>query len=262
MDAEPPAIRAVRLTKTYSELDSARPTVSVMQDFLLEVKESSFTVLHGPNGCGKSTLIHILAGVEGYDCGEVEVLGESPDKANIGIVFQNYASTLFPWLNVLENIIFPVHSLHMSKRVAREKAKLLLQEIGFSEILTRLGAYPYELSGGQQQLVAIARALITEPPVLLLDEPFSALDARHRDDAMLNVQRFCKDKGITCLFAIHDLDDAIVMADSLVILGPAPMRVKGIVNVHFTWPRTRMVLLKADFFELRRNVLEIAYGEN
>jgi len=256
------AICINNLSKIYKDRSNSRNIVKVLQNFSLEIDYGSFTVLHGPNGCGKSTLIHILAGVEKYDSGMVSVLDKNPVEANIGIIFQNYSATLFPWLNVVDNICFGLRDKNISKKNKRVLAKSFIEYIGFTDISNSLFAYPYQLSGGQQQMVAIARALSAESPVIFFDEAFSALDARHKDNALIQVQQFCKDRKITCLFAIHDLDDAILMADNLLILRSNPMQIKCNISVEFKRPRTLQLFKKTEFFDLRKKVLEIIEEED
>jgi len=250
------------LYKSYRDSTTDRSSIKVLEDFNLQVGRGKFTVLHGPNGCGKSTLIHILAGVEKYDSGTVSVLGKNPEKANIGIVFQNYSATLFPWLNVSDNICFALKDKNISKRDKIKRVKDFVESIKFTEILDFLDAYPYQLSGGQQQMVAIARALFAEPPVLFFDEAFSALDAQHKENALLQVQQFCKEREITCISAIHDLDEAILIADNLLILSSDPMQIIENIMIKFDRPRKIQLLKSIDFFNLKKQALEIIQRKN
>jgi NitT/TauT family transport system ATP-binding protein len=158
---------------------------------------------------------------------------------------------------VTNNICFTLKEENISQKSRKQKIKSFAESLGFTEILNFLDAYPYQLSGGQQQMVAIARALFTEPSVLFLDEAFSALDAKHRDNTLLQVQQFCKKRDITCLFAIHDLDEAILMADNLLILSSNPMQIKRNIAVKFASPRTAELFKSDKFFELRKLVLGI-----
>lgn len=251
------AIIIRNLSKTFENQVKGR-TLEVLAGLDLEIKGGSFVVLHGPNGCGKSTLLHILADVETFISGEVSIFGRNPSELRPGVLFQNYALTLFPWLNVSDNIAFAFNDCYKSQVVKEQAVEDYLAHVGLlSDIKSILKSYPYELSGGQQQLVALARALFGQPKLVLLDEPFSALDANHKRSVSLMIRDRCKQIGATCVSAIHDLDEAILVADNILVLSQVPLRIKGSVNVTFSNGRNASILTTSDFFDYKRRLLEI-----
>lgn len=251
------AIDISNLTKTYRPAKGKQCPAQILTEFTLAVEKGQFVVLYGPNGCGKTTLIHIAAGVEKYDSGNALILGKKPEEVDIGIVFQNYSATLFPWLNLIDNISFPLTGSGVNRKKA---VRELLEDLQFQQIQDLLESHPYKLSGGQQQMVAIGRALIARPPVVFFDEAFSALDGEHKDKALKGVQRFCQCGGTTCLFAIHDVDEAILLADRLLILDSNPLRIKEDLAVEFDRPRNLELLRREEFSKVRNRVLQTTQG--
>lgn len=256
------AISAKQISKVYRNKSLQSSPVTVFLDFNIQIENGSFTVLYGPNGCGKSTLIYILAGIIDSNSGTISVFDGNPNDANIGIVFQNYSSSLFPWLTVFDNICFGVRNKPNAKNEKRNEVEVFLNTIGLSELLPLLDSYPYMLSGGQQQMLAIARALFPAPPLLFLDEPFTSLSKKNRDFIITNIQDYCKKRDITCVFAVHDLDDAILLADDLIILQSDPMRIKGVTNVDLARPRKPHICKNRKFADIRKIVFELIYGKD
>jgi ABC-type Fe3+/spermidine/putrescine transport system ATPase subunit len=191
----------------------------VLRDVSLEVEHGELVTLLGPSGSGKSTLLRIIGGLERPRLGRVEiggrdVTGVPPERREVGIVFQNYA--LFPHMTVAENVAFPLRMRKVPKGQARPRVKEMLDVVELGSLGER---YPAELSGGQQQRVALARALVFEPRVLLLDEPFGALDRRLREQLGLEVRRVQRELGITTVFVTHDQDEAFTMSTRIAVMG-------------------------------------------
>jgi ABC-type Fe3+/spermidine/putrescine transport system ATPase subunit len=191
----------------------------VLSDVSLTVEHGELVTLLGPSGSGKSTLLRIVGGLERPRQGKVEIGGRDvtglpPERREVGIVFQNYA--LFPHMTVAENVAFPLRMRKQAKRDAAPRVKKMLEVV---ELESFGGRYPAELSGGQQQRVALARALVFEPRVLLLDEPFGALDRRLREQLGLEVRRVQRELGITTIFVTHDQDEAFTMSTRIAVMG-------------------------------------------
>lgn len=232
--------------------------VLAVNNVTLEIGDKAFVCLVGPSGCGKSTLLNLLAGFERPDSGEVLLNGEpirapGPDR---GMVFQENA--LFPWLTVLGNVSYGPQRLGVPKSKYLPAVHAILRQVG----LSRFGEnYPDELSGGMRQRVAIARALVNEPKVLLLDEPFGALDAQTRalmQELLLDVwERHHR----TVLFVTHDVDEAVFMADRVVVMSRRPGRVLADIPVSLRRPRGYEVLTTPEFASIKRSVLELVRQE-
>jgi NitT/TauT family transport system ATP-binding protein len=234
--------------------------VVALDDVCLQIGNGEFVTLVGASGCGKSTLLRILAGLETRTSGTIEAAGKlvTAPGADRAMVFQNYS--LYPWLTVMENIKFPrqlaVHtrdSTSSDVEVASGRADALLQLMGLSQVEQ---AYPVQLSGGMQQRVAIARALMSRPKILLMDEPFGALDAQTREvmhDLILHVSRL---EGCSVVFVTHDVDEAIYLGRRVVLMAPRPGRIDSVYEVPL--PRERVLNMKhtPEFLALRSQILE------
>jgi len=234
--------------------------VVALDDVCLQIANGEFVTLVGASGCGKSTLLRILAGLETCTSGTIEAAGKivTAPGADRAMVFQNYS--LYPWLTVMENIKFPrqlaVHtrdSTSSDVEVASGRADALLQLMGLSQVEQ---AYPVQLSGGMQQRVAIARALMSRPKILLMDEPFGALDAQTREvmhDLILHVSRL---EGCSVVFVTHDVDEAIYLGRRVVLMAPRPGRIDSVYEVPL--PRERVLNMKhtPEFLALRSQILE------
>lgn len=223
---------------------------NVLEQVSLEIKKGEFICLLGASGCGKSTLLNVLAGFLKPDTGSVTIDGKivtKPDKRYLTI-FQNYG--LFPWRSVLKNVELGLENSKMSKE---EKRKLALKYIDMVGLKGVEHKHPAQLSGGMQQRVAIARALVVEPEVLFMDEPFGALDAMTRmklQDDMLDI---CHRFNTTIIFVTHDIEEAVYLADRIVILEPNPGRIKKIVEVEMRGARERT---SDDFLLVRDHIFE------
>ncbi|MFZ4538673.1 ABC transporter ATP-binding protein [Propionivibrio sp.] len=225
----------------------------VLRRVALEVPEGRFLALLGPSGSGKSTLLRLLAGLEVPSAGRliwkgVDITGPGIDRA---VVFQNYS--LFPWYTVLDNVAQAVAKAHprFSRSERREKALDYLTRVGLADAATK---YPFQLSGGMQQRAAIARALALEAPVLLMDEPFGALDPINRgklQDLLLEVWQSTSPRR-TIVFVTHDVDEALYLGDRVAVLGASPGRLLAEIDVPFARPRQRAELFASDAFHLLR----------
>jgi len=219
----------------------------------LEIQKGEFVTIFGPNGCGKSTLLDIVGGLEQPTAGDVQIAGESASSAKIGMVFQHYNESLFPWRTALQNVAFPLELKGASTEESTKTAAALLEKVGLAPHTHK---YPSQLSGGMKQLVAICRAIAHEPDVLLLDEPFSALDYSTTRKMELALLDMWMEKKITTLFVSHDVDEAIFLADRVVVLSQRPARVKKIVPIDLPRPRTLDMFTSEEFGILRKKVLD------
>lgn len=225
--------------------------VKVLEDITLEVADGEFVCILGPSGCGKTTLLRIVAGLETATSGNVTINGEEVHgpSPKLAMIFQEYS--LFPWRTVLENVQFGLEAKGLSKSEQREKARQYLQLVGLSE---SAGSYPYELSGGMRQRVAVARAIAVEPSVLLMDEPFGALDAQTRNMLQKELLDLWEKTRKTIIFVTHSVDEAVFLADRIVILSRNPGKIRTIVEVTAPRPRDRTC---AECANLRRDVLAL-----
>jgi len=231
--SNPPVIRLAGLGQTFLSRDGA--VMRALDGIDVEVGAHEFVALIGPSGCGKSTILRLVGGLMLPTEGLVEIYGKRvvEPRDDIGIVFQR--PTLLPWLRVLDNVTFPMK--HKTGRVdadTRERGMALLDMVGLADFATRR---PDELSGGMQQRVAIARSLLHNPDILLMDEPFSALDALTRDEMALELLRIMDERPKTVLFVTHSIPEALLLADRIVVMAARPGRVREIIDVPFGRPR-------------------------
>lgn len=230
-------------------------TVQALQDISLTIAESEFVALVGRSGCGKSTLLRIVAGLLSATSGEVTVAGDrvTGPRPDVSFMFQRPA--LLPWRSVLDNVLLPAEVARLDRKVATQRAYELLELVGLQEFHKRL---PHELSGGMQQRVSLCRSLLLQPRVLLMDEPFSALDALTRADLTVELQRLQMQNASTVLFVTHSVDEAVVLADRVVVLSPRPGRLRRIIEVDVPRPRslgqdqhsTRLAMLRGELHDL------------
>lgn len=219
---------------------------TVFRRFSFQARPGEFVVLLGPSGCGKSTLLNLLSGFQQPTRGRITVNGETvlPESPELGYVFQ--APHLFPWLNALENVRF---GLRMAKRLSvaeqREKASRYLALVGLENAADK---FPHQLSGGMQQRVALARTLVMEPAVLLMDEPFAALDAISRTGMNEETLRIWSTLGQTVVFITHDIEEAVFLADRVVVLGAAPKGIQGELVIDLPRPRRNHATRKLPVF--------------
>ncbi|MFK7762203.1 MAG: ABC transporter ATP-binding protein [Roseobacter sp.] len=230
----------------------------VYDDFDLTLPLGSFTSIFGPNGCGKSTLINMISGLMPMDAGGVLYDGRTIQQTRISYVFQNYREALFPWLRAIDNIHYPLKLQGVPKAERLRRVDQLVSDFG---IKIDLNAFPYALSGGQQQAVSILRALVREPDVLFLDEPFSALDYEMTLLMREKLQVIYEKTGTTMILVSHDLEEAVQMADQVLLLTRRPTRVAELVDNPLIRPRDAATLVSADFVALRSQCLEIFQRE-
>lgn len=241
------------LYKTY---DSAQGQVTALKDINFKTHRREFVCVIGPSGCGKSTLIRILAGLESLSGGEVlldgkPVSGPGPER---GMVFQGY--TLFPWLTVKKNVMFGLESIGTGRAQAESEALQWIDLVGLEKFAD---AYPHQLSGGMKQRVAIARALATQPRILLMDEPFGALDAQTRAKMQSYLLEIWKNIDITILFITHDLDEAIFLADRILVLKANPGEVDELIEVSVPRPRHLDQLLSPEFLATKKRLEQLIH---
>ena len=239
---------------------SGRSRVTALENVCLEIAHGEFVTLVGASGCGKSTLLRTLAGLEQTTSGQIDAAGApvTGPCTDLGMVFQNYS--LYPWLTVMQNIKFPrqlgVHTRDCTSgdvEAASGRADALLHVMGLDNVAS---AYPSQLSGGMQQRVAIARALMTRPRILLMDEPFGALDVQTREvmhDLILHV---CSLEGCTVVFVTHDVEEAIYLGQRVVLMAPRPGRIDSIYGVPLPAARSQEIKLTPEFRQLRAKILD------
>lgn len=230
-----------------------------LDGFCLTIEPGEFVCLLGPSGCGKSTVLNAIAGFVPVESAKVMVDGKPVTNpgADRGMVFQQYS--LFPWKTVLENVAFGPRMLGASRAEARRKALDYLEFVGLAAFA---GNYPATLSGGMQQRVGIARALVNHPSVLLMDEPFGALDAQTRGLMQENLLRLWDEIGATVLFVTHDVDEALYLADRVVVMSAAPGRVLLDLAIELPRPRPEDVFTLPAFAEGKRQCLRLIRQES
>ncbi len=250
-DAAPTHITVRGLTKEFGG-------APLYEDFSLDLPRGRIISVFGPNGCGKSTLINMISGLVPMDRGEVRFDGKTLRDSKLGYVFQNYRDALFPWKRAIDNIRYPLElagrrSAEIEARVAALVASF---EVGFD-----LHRYPYELSGGQQQLVSIMRALAPEPEVLFLDEPFSALDYEMTLFMREKLQEIFAATGLTMVLVSHDLEEAVYLSDEILLLTRRPTRLAERVAFTAPRPRTAATLATDEFVRVKAHCLEVFQNE-
>jgi len=225
----------IRIDTVSRSFAGRSDTVEALRDVSLEVADGEFVAVVGRSGCGKSTLLRLIAGLLPPSAGRIEVGGEPVVKPrrDVSMMFQRPA--LLPWRSVLDNVLLPVQIFGWRKAQYRDRAHELLTLTGLTGFEKRL---PHELSGGMQQRVALCRALIGRPQVMLMDEPFSALDPLIREELSVELQRIHMEQEATTVFVTHSIDEAVLLADRVIVLSPRPGRVREIVEVRIPRPRT------------------------
>lgn len=228
--------------------------VPLYQDFNLDLPRAQIVSIFGPNGCGKSTLMNMIAGLIPLDAGEILFDGKSLKDTKIGYVFQNYRDALFPWITARDNIAYPLRRSKMPEAQVQARVDELVK---LFEIRFDLGRYPYELSGGQMQTVCIMRALATQPEVMFLDEPFSALDFEMTLFIRAKLQEAHIATGTTMVIVSHDLEDAVFLADKILLLTRRPTRIAELVSFDMPRPRTPEAVSDPEFVRVKGHTLEV-----
>lgn len=246
--ARPVILEAKKLTQSFKHGKIER---TILNQLDLKIHKREFICVIGPSGCGKSTFSRIVAGLDPYSSGELLVDGQaiegpSPER---GMVFQGY--TLFPWKTVKENVMFGPLMKGASNASAESSAREWIDIIGLEKYQDQ---YPHQLSGGMKQRVAIARALVNEPKILLMDEPFGALDPHTRQKMQKHLMDLWQNIDITIIFVTHDMDEAILLADRIVALKANPGEIKEIIEVDLPRPRNPELMLSPEFKQLRERV--------
>lgn len=256
--ADPPQLKLDGVTKTFVDPDGTQFTA--VKDVNFEVPDvpsrGEFRAILGPSGCGKSTILNLIAGLEEPTEGTIEVAGnevEGPGPER-GMVFQNYSS--MPWMNVLDNVAYGMRLQDVPKSKRRKRARKLIERVGLEGHESK---YPQELSGGMRQRVAIARTLAVEPTIMLMDEPFGALDVHRRFDMQNFVLDVWKRQEATILFVTHDVSEAVYLADKIFVLSSSPGTVVETVDIDLERPRKRETKQSAEFRKLQQKLLELVH---
>ena len=247
VSARRPVITIRGLTKSFND------TV-IYDKFDLDLPQGEFISIFGPNGCGKSTLINMISGLMPVDAGQVLFDGQTIQETRLSYVFQNYRDALFPWLRAIDNIHYPLKLMGLSRRERDQRVEQLLADFG---VKIDLNSYPYMLSGGQQQTVSILRALVTNPEVLFLDEPFSALDYEMTLFMREQLQRMFMKTKTTTLLVSHDLEEAVQLANHVLLLTRRPTRVADFVDIDLPWPRNTESVIDPRFVALKSHCLAV-----
>jgi NitT/TauT family transport system ATP-binding protein len=253
LKARPVALEVRGLEKCFP---SPHGEVVALQNIDFAVHRREFMCVIGASGCGKSTLIRILAGLETPTAGEVlldqkRVTGPGPER---GMVFQGY--TLFPWLSVKQNVMFGLKMTGHSSSQAEPDARQWIEMVGLAKFEN---SFPHQLSGGMKQRVAIARALANQPRVLLMDEPFGALDAQTRCQMQSYLLQIWRNVDVTIVFITHDLDEAIYLADRILVLKPHPGRVDELIEVPVPRPRSPEQFISAEYLATKKRLEELIH---
>ena len=230
----------------------------IYDNFDLDIPRGELISVFGPNGCGKSTLINMIAGLIPMDAGQILFDGMRLEEIKFGYVFQNYREALFPWMRAFDNIAYPLKMMQVAPAERRARTEKLVAHLG---IKLDLNLYPYQMSGGQQQLVSIMRALIVEPEILFLDEPFSALDYEMTLFMREQLQRIFLETGTTTVLVSHDLEEAVFLADRVLLLSRHPARVADFTPVTAARPRTDATLSDPEFVRTKAHCLEVFQRE-
>ena len=231
---------------------------TAVADISLDIAKNEFVCLVGPSGCGKSTLLRLAAGLLLPDRGSVSIGGERvrEPRSDTGIVFQS--PTLLPWATILDNVLFPAKMMGLASPEIRERAKALLKLVGLEGLERR---FPRELSGGMQQRAGICRALIHNPDVLLMDEPFGALDALTREELTIELLRIWTTQPKTILFVTHSIPEAVMLADRVVVMSAHPGRVAEVLPVDLPRPRSFEMESADEFHRCTQRVRQLIFGD-
>jgi NitT/TauT family transport system ATP-binding protein len=249
----------IELDGVWKEFAKGERRVLALEDINLNVAEREFVAILGPSGCGKSTLLNMVAGFDSPTRGTVHVGGEeiTEPSPRRGVVFQEPA--LFPWFSVMENVVFGPKTQRQPAADYRSRASQILEQVGLRGFES---SYPAELSGGMRQRVGIARVLIMQPQVLLMDEPFGSLDAQTRMSMQELLLQVWERRQQTVLFITHDIEEALLLADRVCVMTARPGRIKKSIDVRISRPRAIEVTTSPEFNALRREVLTLIREES
>jgi NitT/TauT family transport system ATP-binding protein len=251
-----PRLQVDKVSLRYKKPDGG--TFTALEEVSFEVPDQQFAVLVGPSGCGKSSLLYLTAGLAEPTSGEIYVGGQQVEGpgADRGMVFQSY--TLFPWLTVRQNVEFGLKRRGMPAAQRKDIVDYYVNEVGLSGFADN---YAKQLSGGMMQRVAIARALANDPQILLMDEPFGALDSQTRLQMQQLLLRVWGNSKKTVLFVTHDIDEAILLGDCVYLMGARPGRIKQILDVPIERPRTLDMVMERSFIEMKRNIFGLLHDD-
>ncbi|MCP1498094.1 NitT/TauT family transport system ATP-binding protein [Pseudomonas migulae] len=251
-----PRLQVDKVSLRYQKPDGG--VFTALDQVSFEVPDQQFAVLVGPSGCGKSSLLYLTAGLNEPTSGEIYVGGQQVQGpgADRGMVFQSY--TLFPWLTVRQNVEFGLKRRGMAAAQRKEIVDYYVNEVGLTSFADN---YAKQLSGGMMQRVAIARALANDPQILLMDEPFGALDSQTRLQMQQLLLRVWGNSKKTVLFVTHDIDEAILLGDRVYVMGARPGRIKQILDVPIERPRTLDMVMERSFIEMKRDIFGLLHDD-
>lgn len=250
---EPPVVSVSDLSKWYSTRGGP---VEALRSVDLSIHAQEFVSFVGPSGCGKSTLLKIIAGLETFQRGTVEIEGTAPipGRKDVGIMLQS--PVLLPWRTVLANLLLPIEVMHGDVKAAKERAREMLDLVGLSKFTDKYG---WELSGGMQQRVSLARLLLLNPQYMLLDEPFSALDEFNRENLTLELSSLHAQFKRTVIYVTHNISEAVLLSDRVVVLKPRPGEVLEVVDVDLPRPRNRETLSDPKAIEVTSHIRSLLF---
>jgi NitT/TauT family transport system ATP-binding protein len=250
-DSAPPYLDLQGIAKVYASRDGL---TRALDQVSLSGRRGAFISIVGPSGCGKSTLMMIAAGLMPASSGVIAIEGHSVDRprTDIGIVFQS--PVLLEWRTALGNVMLQAEAKRLERSAAERRARDLLAAVGLAGFEDR---YPHELSGGMRQRVSICRALIHDPPQLLMDEPFGALDALTRDQLVLDLQRICHERRMSVLFITHSVAEAVFLSDQVIVMTPRPGRIDRVIDIGLPRPRTLAMRDTPEFSHYCREILDL-----
>jgi NitT/TauT family transport system ATP-binding protein len=242
-------IEATNVKKVYRATKGR--SVEALTDISLSIHDGEFLSIVGPSGCGKSTFLSLVAGLMPMSDGSVKIAGRqvTGPSTDVGIVFQS--ALLLDWRTVLENIMVPIEVMGLPRKEYRDRARELLDMSGLS---TFADNYPWQLSGGMQRRVAICRALVFNPPILLLDEPFGALDAMTRDYMNIELMRIWQQSKKTVILITHSISEAVLLSDRVAVMSPAPGRILEVIDIDIPRPRSLDVTASPRFGEIANHI--------
>jgi NitT/TauT family transport system ATP-binding protein len=251
---------AIAIKCVSMEYKTPKGTTHVLENVSYEVQDGHFVSIVGPSGVGKTTLIRLLTGLAKPTSGEILLRGKRIDSApdGLAVVLQDYTRSLMPWLTVEKNIALPLKNQALNKAERKKRITDSLAEVGLEGSESK---YPWQLSGGMQQRVSIARALAVRPSILVMDEPFASVDAQTRFDLEDLVLKVRDDFGITTVMVTHDIDEAVYLSDEIVVLHGKPAAVRDVVKIEIPFPRSQMATRNDHrFAELRTRVYGMVRG--
>ncbi len=247
-------VEVENLSKSFPSRDGRLGRVHVLEDISFSVTEGELLGVFGPNGCGKTTLLSILGGIEPFATGRVSIAGVPPRNASIGLVPQNYWASLLPWKTVLDNAALPLQIRGMARAPRHACAQEVSESLGVS---LPWNQYPDQLSGGQEQMLAVVRALVDSPQLFLLDEPFTSLDFDARVQIRERLEQIWLSSRTTTILITHTLDEALLLCDRLIVLSARPARI--LLDIACPWPRprTEATYRNSSFLSARERVVEV-----